>query len=246
MHAITDAWVYIDGQLIGVFQLPATFPVLQQGTHTLLVQPGVMKDGIAETRIAYPFFQSITRTIDLVPEKTLNEGILNTTYLSKTIFIWKEDFDNAAITLDTTAAATTKINQTPPGDTLTLQGIHSGIITLDTVGATLACASHSMFPIPSSSGAFLELNFNLNCNLTVGVNLYDENSTLITNAPIMTLNPTTNQQPNRKSWKKIYIDLSTALSSYSGEKYFKVYYYFENTTGDHYQIVLDNIKVLSF
>jgi hypothetical protein len=239
-NAITDAWVNIDGQLIGVFQLPATFPILQQGTHTLLVQPGVEKDGIAATRVAYPFYESITKTVDLSPDKTLNVGILTTTYLSKTVFIWKEDFDNAAITLDTTAASTTGIGQTPTGSPLTLEGIHSGIVELDTVGATLACASQAYFAIPSSSGAYLEMNFNMNANMVVGTDLYDINKTLITAAPIETLNSTNNK------WKKIYIDLTTALTAYPGEKFFKIYFYFENTTGQKYQILLDNIKVLSF
>jgi hypothetical protein len=239
-NAITDAWVYIDGQLIGTFQLPATFPVLQQGTHKLMVLPGVKKDGIASTIINYPFYMDTTKTINLIPDKTLNVGILSTAYSSKTKFIWKEDFDNAAMTLDSTSAATTKISQTPSNSPLTFEGYHSGVVELDTIGATFAAASHSTFAIPANSGAFLEMNFNMNASMVVGVDVYDAAYTFITDAPIMTLNPTNNK------WKKIYIDLSTALSSYSEEKYFKVYFYFENTTGDHYQIVLDNIKVLTF
>jgi hypothetical protein len=240
LNAITDAWVYIDGQLIGAFQLPATFPVLQQGVHKLLVLPGVKKDGIAATIISYPFYQDTTKTINLIPAKTLNVGILSTVYSSKTKFIWKEDFDNAAITLDSTSAATIKIHQTPSNSPLTLEGYHSGIVELDTVGATFAAASHSTFAIPASSGAFLEMNFNMNASMAIGVKIYDASSSYITDVPIITLNPTNNK------WKKIYIDLSTALTSYPGEQYFKVYFYFENTTGDQYQILLDNIKVLSF
>ena len=239
-NAITDACVYVDGQLIGFFQLPATFPVLQQGIHKLEVLPGVKKDGIASTIIAYPFYVDTTKTINLTPAKVLNVGILSTAYSSKTKFIWKEDFDNAAITLDTTSGATTKIGVTPSNSPLTLEGYHSGIVELDTVGATFAAVSHSTFAIPTNSGAFLEMNFNMNASMVVGIDVYDESATFITNAPILTLNPTNNK------WKKIYIDLSTALTSYTGEKYFKVYFYFENTTGDHYQILLDNIKVLSF
>ena len=240
MNAITDGWVYIDGQLIGVFQLPATFPVLQEGTHTFSVLPGIKKDGIAETRISYPFYNEIQtpKTVNLAVGKTLNVGVLSTTYSTKTRFIWREDFDNAAITLDSTSAATVRIGQTP--DSLTLQGIHSGMVILDTVGATFAAASHTAFAIPSNSGVYLEMNFRTNAPMVIGVDLYDATETFITNAPILTLNNT-----NYK-WKKIYIDLSTALTSYSEEKYFKVYFYFENTDGKQYKILLDNIKLLSF
>ncbi|MGA3014629.1 MAG: hypothetical protein ABSD71_11435 [Bacteroidales bacterium] len=242
MNAITDGWVYIDGQLIGVFQLPATFPVLQEGTHTFLVLPGIKKDGIAATRVSYPFYNEIKipKTVNLVAGKTLNVGILSTTYSTKTKFLWREDFDDAAITLDSTSASTVKIGQTPTDSPLTLQGIHSGIVELDTIGATFAAASHSSFAILANSGVYLEMNFNTNAPMVVGVDLYDAASTFITNAPILTVNNTNNK------WKKIYIDLSTALTSYSEEKFFKVYFYFENTDGKQYQIVLDNIKLLSF
>ena len=237
IHNITDAWVYIDGQLIGTFQLPATFPILQQGSHTLIVLPGVKKDGIASTRISYPFYQEITKTINLVPDKTLDFGTLSTTYATKTKFIWREDFDDVAITLDTTAAATTKIKQTSSNSPLTLEGLHSAIIELDTVGATFACVSHSTFTIPNSA-VFLEMNFNINTSLIVGV--YVTTFGIIYEVPIITLNPTNDK------WKKIYIDLTTTLNAYTGATKFRVYYYLKNTTGDHYRILLDNIKVLSF
>jgi hypothetical protein len=225
-----------------VFQLPATFPVLKEGTHTFSVLPGIKKDGIAATRVSYPFYNEIQtpKTVNLIAGKTLNAGILSTTYSTKTKFLWREDFDNAAITLDSTSASTLRIGQTATDSPLTLQGIHSGIVELDTVGATFAAASHSKFTIPTGSGVYMEMNFNSNAPLVIGVDIYDAAETFITNAPILTLNPANNK------WKKIYIDLSTALTSYSYEKYFKVYFYFENTDGKQYQIVLDNIKLLSF
>ncbi|TRZ75746.1 MAG: hypothetical protein D4R97_01950 [Bacteroidetes bacterium] len=238
MNNITDAWVYIDGELIGTFQLPATFPVLKQGSHSLMVLPGVKKDGIAATRINYPLYQQINKTINLVADDTLDVGTLSTTYSTKTKFIWKEDFDNAAITLDTTNATTEKIKQTPSDSPFTLEGLHSGIVELDTIGATFEAVSHSTFTIPNSS-VYLEMNFNVNTSLIVGV--YVTTFGIINPpSPIMTLLPTNDK------WKKIYIDLTTTLNAYSGATKFRVYYYVKNTSGGHYRILLDNIKVLSF
>jgi hypothetical protein len=236
MHSITDAWVYIDGELIGAFQLPARFPVLKQGNHTLMVLSGIKKDGIASTRISYPFYQAITQTIRLVPDSTLDLHTLSTTYSTKAKFLWREDFDDVAITLDTTTATTEKIKQTTD-DSLTLEGLHSGIVRLDTVGSTFEAVSHSTFSIPSSE-VFLEMNFNVNTYLTVGVYVTVFGS--VTQVPVMTLNPTNNK------WKKIYIDLTTTLNAYSGATKFRVYYYLLNNTGDDYRILLDNIKLLSF
>jgi hypothetical protein len=236
MQAISDAWVYVDGELIGAFQLPARFPVLKQGTHTLMILSGVKQDGIAATRVSYPFYQAITKTINLVPDSTLNMGTLWTSYVTKTKFLWKEDFDDVAITLDTTSATTEKIKQTTE-DSLTLEGLHSGIVELDTVGATYEGVSHSTFTIPGSE-VYLEMNFNLNEYLEVGVYLTVFGT--ISQVPIIFLNPT------QDKWKKIYIDLTTTLNAYTGATKFRVYYYMKNTKGTRYRAILDNIKLVTF
>ena len=57
-HNITDAWVYIDDNLQGVYELPANFPLLAQGKHKLRVKAGIKDNGIAGTRIPYPFYSS--------------------------------------------------------------------------------------------------------------------------------------------------------------------------------------------
>lgn len=46
-HKITDAWVYVDGDLQGIYELPATFPILATGQHTIMVRPGIKLNGIA-------------------------------------------------------------------------------------------------------------------------------------------------------------------------------------------------------
>jgi hypothetical protein len=201
-----------------------------------MVLSGIKKDGIASTRISYPFYQAITQTITLVPDVTLDLHTLSTTYSDKAKFMWREDFDDVAITLDTTTATTEKIKQTTD-DSLTLEGLHSGIVRLDTVGSTFEAVSHSTFTIPHSE-VFLEMNFNVNTYLVVGVYVTVLGSA--SQVPIMILNPTNNK------WKKIYIDLTTTLTAYTGATKFRVYYYLLNTTGDDYRILLDNIKLLSF
>src|ERR1039457_4232719 len=55
-HSITDAWVYVDDQFIGAYQMPARFPVLKEGKHKVEVFAGIKKDGIAATRTPYPFY----------------------------------------------------------------------------------------------------------------------------------------------------------------------------------------------
>jgi len=62
---IADAWVYMDGSLLGCFELPVTFPVIGTGTHSFTIKPGIKVNGIAATRAPYPFFNSYDKIVTL-------------------------------------------------------------------------------------------------------------------------------------------------------------------------------------
>jgi hypothetical protein len=235
--SITDAWVYIDENLIGTFQLPARFPVLSEGKHRLTIIPGIKKDGIGSTRVTYPFYSMITRDVNLVPDSTTNVGWIKTTYESTTKFIWQENFEDVAISMDSTRQSSVPIELT--SDSLTFEGLHSGMIRMDTANSFFEIVTHNKFTIPVGVPIYLEMNFNTNNAFNVGVFVY-LSGYLIYQVPIITLVPTNN------SWKKIYIDLSVTLNSYAGAEYFKVYLgNFKDPSIDKAVILFDNFKLVT-
>src|SRR5689334_16065814 len=48
---ITDVWLYVDDQPLGVYEMPVSIPVLAEGKHALAIRAGVIVNGIASTRI---------------------------------------------------------------------------------------------------------------------------------------------------------------------------------------------------
>src|ERR1035438_5850904 len=140
---ITDAWVYVDEELLGTFQMPANLPVLKTGKHTVTIFAGIKKNGIAATRGAYPFYAPITMQVNFKPDSASSLGVLSTTYLSTTNFLWMEDFEDAGFTLDTTTRSSFAIKKTPEGSPLTFEGVHSGIITMDTISKQFECVTHT-------------------------------------------------------------------------------------------------------
>src|SRR5258706_10210629 len=46
----TDVWVTVDGLAQGAYEMPAKFPLLFSGTHTVHFRAGIMLNGIAEMR----------------------------------------------------------------------------------------------------------------------------------------------------------------------------------------------------
>jgi hypothetical protein len=236
-HNITDAWVYIDGVFIGTFQLPARFPVLMTGKHTAQIFGGIKKDGIATTRIAYPFYSDVSVPVNLKEDSTQSLGTLKVSYSTKAKFMWKEDFDDVALSLDTTKVTMVKVGLTPIGSPLTFEGLHSGTVTLDTAHPEFECVSHPTFLLPGSA-IFLEMNFKSTITMEVGV--FMTTSGTVYQSGILELLPT----PDK--WKKIYIDLSNTLYQNAGTSNFRVYFYAKNTSTATQQLFMDNIKLISF
>jgi hypothetical protein len=235
---ITDAWIYVDDQLVGTFQLPASFPVLKEGKHNLSVIAGIKKDGIASTRITYPFYSTITQSVNLVPDSTSSAGVLKTTYINTTKFIWKEAFEDVTMSLDTSSRSMVKIGETPSGSPLTFEGAHSGIIEMDADKNFFEAATHNYFSIPNAP-VFLEMNFNTNSAFQAGVIIYTADY-IIYQTPVLNLAPTNNK------WKKIYIDLTNMLNSYPNAANFRVYVGgFKDASVAHATVLLDNFKLVT-
>jgi hypothetical protein len=237
-HSITDAWVYIDDELLGAFELPARFPVLKTGNHSVMVWPGIKKDGIAATRINYDYYNPIVKNINFTPDSTAAMGRLKTTYQSSAKFTWKEDFEQVSISLDTINHSGAWIQKTANGSPLTFEGNHSGMVVMDSIHDYFECQMHSESPIPYATPVYLEMNFNTSNSLDIGVFSYG--TTILYQTKIITLNPT------HGKWKKIYIDLTTTLNSYTGMSTYRVYMgAFKDAGMKQDTILFDNFKVVA-
>jgi len=67
---VKDVWLYIDGDLQGAYPLPATIPLLREGTVRLQFNAGILLNGISATRAAYPFFVPWDTVVDLYRGRT--------------------------------------------------------------------------------------------------------------------------------------------------------------------------------
>jgi hypothetical protein len=235
---ITDAWIYVDDYLIGAFQMPARVPVLFNGTHNVTVLPGIKKNGIASTRVSYQFYQPVTIKTRLTPDSTTKLKVMKTVYQNSTSFVWLENFEGVAISLDTTKRSLAFIQRTPTDSPLTFkdEGLHSAMVVLDSADSFFEAQSHDEYFLPYAP-VYLEMNFNINTVLTVGVIVYG--TTTLYQVPIINLNPTNN------TWKKIYVDLSTSLNSYPGLTYRVYMGAFKEETAEQNLLLFDNLKVLT-
>jgi hypothetical protein len=231
-HSITDVWAYVDGTLIGAFELPAKFPVLATGKHHIILYPGIKKNGIAASRIIYPFYTSFEGDTTLTEKQVLkiNPTI---TYRNEAIFAWIEDFESAGTTIDTTSKSDVPVNIFSEPNNQT------AYIMLDSAHTMFECASTESFDLPGNDDpVYLEMDY-MNSHIFV-MGLFINKISIIVQQPVIYLNPTT-------TWKKICIDLSYYTTVNTDAINYNIFFgMYKSDTLSVATIYLDNLKLIHF
>lgn len=230
---ITDVWVNVNGDLVGVFELPAKFPVIAEGSSEISLRPGIEVNGISVTRSYNPFYQTYTKTIDLNPSENT---IINpqTTYHSWVNVSWEEDFENGHQFVKRDISDTSFVTTSSEK----FSGLFSGAIYLDTANWFFESYT-SQLSRPNLSGApgmYLELNYKANNPFEIGLYVYYEQ--IIDETNIILINST-------DEWKKIYIDLYNPLLQYPEGTPYKIYIASShNMEKANSTIFIDDFKVI--
>lgn len=240
---ITDVWIYLNKDLVGVFELPAVFPVLAEGMNDLEIRPGIWLNGIQSTRVPYPFYAPVVYE-DFVfhPDSVHDLGDVKATYYDNLDFAWIEDFESSGVTLVETSISDTVIQRTLPAGNpeafITETSKHSGLIAITDEKPIYSATSLNSFLLPKiqNDPVLLELNFKTNNLFYVGLLMNTPSG--IRKVPLLIMN-------NSEEWKKIYINLGPNIAiNYEAINY-KVY--FEaglELDKESSEIYLDNIKLI--
>lgn len=236
-HSITDAWVYINDQVQGVYELPAKFPVLAEGMQKITIRPGIKINGIASTRMFYPFFEPIEYNINLVKDSTVQLSPV-TSYHPSVNFAWLEDFEDGGISIERTNKSQVDISKTSNPQEV-FEGNYSAKIVLDSNRIMFECYTISAYILNGNAINFLELNYKNNYDLHVGVFAYLSGETV--QRSVLVLNKT-------DVWKKIYINLTNAVTENITATNFKVFFGILKADGDTEipTVYLDNIKLIHY
>jgi len=255
---ITDAWVYINNEPIGAYELPVVFPVLAKGLTEVRIDPGIELNGIAALRTPYPFYKSIVQEVMLVEgeEVNLNSDTLFkgneyvpytavTGYYSNLEFVWMEDFEDPSLSLDSTSKSLTDITRTDPANNpeafLANYSKYSGLMILDEdkflIDVATNVGNNDGFILPKvGEFVFLEFDFKNNNYFTTG--FYARELSQIVQHPMLNMNPT-------DEWKKIYVNLTPGISSSTAAIDFNIFFgSYKETAVDAPRILIDNIKLI--
>ncbi len=233
-YNISDAWLYVNGNLQGVFELPATIPVLAGGINGVQIAPGIKINGIALTRMAYPFFELYETNIELFRDSVISISPV-TSYKGTTK--WEENFEDIGYTLQATGNSDTTVNRiTDPAEVF--QGTGCAQFALSAEQTAIEVISSNTFQLPKGGTAvFLEIHYK--CNNTFSVGIFSNTvSQLVQIPPSLVINP-------REEWNRIYINLTNEVSAQAQAIDYNIYFYMEkdggNATAEAY---VDNIRLV--
>ena len=229
---ITDAWVYIDGVNKGVYELPAHFPVLNDGAVEVRIYAGIKDNGIASQRVTYPFYHSYTSTIKLTIDSTTI--ISPIVALKENIEGMIDDFDPSyTFNYDTCFQ---KISGGPYGN-------YGSLSFLDSIFVTeINYKDHplSFDNVPQQGSAtYLELDYKSDSEFLVGMYINFPNTPTL-QKDLLWINP-------KDDWNKIYVNLTQTVSEAIGAESFSVFIRMQRDNFSEVKTLdFDNIRIVHY
>jgi hypothetical protein len=198
---IRHAWIFVGGDFLGAYSLPASVPVLKEGVQSLKIFGGIDKDGISATPDMYPLYTEYSQ------DATLNSGKTTIVhpkiqYIAGVKTLFSEDFEggnNFAEDIDAD-----KTNNLQIITSNVLYGKRAGRIQLDENHPICQVAAvTALQDLQADKEIYLEVDYLTEGNLGVGVTGLDAAGVRV-NHFFLYLRPT-----NAKN--KVYITLTKKL-----------------------------------
>lgn len=237
-ESLTNAKVWVNDDLLGIFEVPFRIPVLKSGPCNVRIAPVVINNGISATKKVYPFLNVYEIDAELVQNEVLTINPV-TSYKSITNF-WVEDFEDINNSIENDANTSLATLQLSNENLTGFNGNFCGKVVLNENDTTWVANTTDQLAIPKGSECYLEIDYYITNDLYTGL-LYVAPD-IITNNVNIRLN---GQEPDVAVWKKIYIELKELVTASPNQTLFlQTFSAFLDEGDTEGLIYIDNIKVL--
>ena len=232
----TEAWVYLDGNLIGAFPIPALVPLIKAGNGEITVFAGIHVNGIKSASELYPLMDRYVKVVKLTPGKidTIQPVV---GYRPEVTPIIIEGFEGLASVFPDKLHG--KGISFISDDVF--EGTKSGALEMDTLAPLNEVASFELNTLPKDgTKIYVELHFKNEVDFLVGLKGYSG----INEATqyIVGLRPST-------EWQKVYIDITDEVMASDFPNYKLLIqsglpFDGNKLTLDKARILIDNVKLM--
>jgi hypothetical protein len=236
-HNFSDAWVYVDGDLLGVFELPCKLPLNYEGTRKITIIPGIRNNGISATKLRYPFVEQHIEYVTLTRNETVTVQPKTRYYAD--LFFWIEDFEDAAVKIENTIYSKATLEKGSDPEILQY-GNYYGVVNLTPQDSLWDAVTTDLWNIPKGRPVFVEIDYYNTNSLLTGLKAI--NAQGFNANPYILLNP---QQTDQIVWKKIYLDFREIVGfsvNYNSFQFMLTAVLAEGTPDSF--VCIDNIKLI--
>lgn len=238
-HQITDVWVYANEELLGLYDLPITFPVIAEGPTDFSFEAGILENGFLSVRRKYPFYSFAQANTTLTPQ-VVDTLVPQFTYKEEASLIINNDFE---IGNDFEIKEGNAFFQAISGGE-TYEGARSGYILLEGVESSFIAGAIDNFflPQPGNQGnqSYLEINYKNDYTFNIfltGTEVINGSTASFVEF-LLTIPPVTD-------WNKLYVNLTDAVIAHPNA----ISYNFGieatlNSTTSVGNFYYDNIKII--
>ena len=244
---ITEVHIFVANEFLGIFTLPATIPVLEEGIQEVQIFPAVRSNGLGDITDIYPFYTSYEANLDFIPANV--DTIFPVTQYqerSKFFFEPQENFEDGTLAFaeDIDGNPETTIELT---NQVVFEGNGSGLIQLERDDPQIELGSNLITELPNIDAitTYLELDYMNEVSFLVGILGFDSQGRIIFSLIDKGVNP-------KDEWNKIYFDFTDEMiqllelgNQLAG---YRLVIIADLFAGDPEQanIYLDNIKLVQF
>ena len=251
--AISTAWVFVNNQVLGTFELPCVIPaILPEGEVDFTIYPGINTNGISSLRSIYDGLRPIRITKTKPQSDDLDTLVFTaqemvTGYCNSCSVNILEDFDQSGTNFSPTVFSDTdfvKIDDpdslfifTPPFSAQPEKNENVGLLTLTNERNIAELVTVNSYNIPpGTQNLYLEVTYRTNMQVSFGLQAdYAQQSERDITATVLPKN----------EWNKIYINLITEFQAFPGANGYRVLIFARKPANlKEGRIFLDNIKLV--
>lgn len=246
---IKDAWVFLQGEQIGIFELPAVIPLLPEKVgNTLRIGGGIFDTGLSTFRVEYPFWDDISISIE--DAEPLDTVVITPRFEyfprdTTIIYAFEAGFEGGSSNLESLSPTSTFTNIQISGEDRFV-GLQSGKVAFSANKYQFEASSPLLsLPQTGNNAIWCEVTYKNDIPFTVLM------IGLAPGSPIEVELPTNVLFSSPDEWNTAYINLNDLARSIPSGSLFKLLFRASSqeagsTTGRTGTIFLDQIRLIHF
>jgi hypothetical protein len=234
--------VFLNNNLIGVYQTPTEVPVFAEGEQIIKTLALVEKNGLSEEIIRYPYYELSEDVVFLARDNTVELNPVVDYFPTTNTTYWFEDFDGQSMSFKNSENSTSELVITDQPE-LVYENNGSGLFELENASDYIKALTNENFIYSPNTNAFVELNYKNNQPFffNIVIKLLDGQ---VQKIPRFQFRETIDENGNL-FWNKIYLEIGSVLNEISQLKSFEICFEVgKDESVINSVVIIDNVKLI--